>query len=132
VDPETAQVEIKRYVVVHDCGRVINPMIVRARSRAAWRTASATRSTSSSCTTRRGSCSTLVHGLPAPTATDVPNVETTHRKRPRRSTPWARKVLGEAGVIPTGALFAQAVEDALAGSGWRSARSRSAPIGCSS
>src|SRR5439155_80439 len=31
VDPETAQVEIKRYVVVHDCGRVINPMIVEGQ-----------------------------------------------------------------------------------------------------
>src|SRR5204863_327993 len=31
VDPETAQVEIKRYVVVHDCGRVLNPMIVEGQ-----------------------------------------------------------------------------------------------------
>src|SRR2546427_7229651 len=31
VDPETAQVEIQRYVVVHDCGRVINPMIVEGQ-----------------------------------------------------------------------------------------------------
>src|ERR1041385_8319464 len=31
VDPETAQVEIKRYVVVHDCGTVINPMVVEAQ-----------------------------------------------------------------------------------------------------
>src|SRR3990172_2520570 len=31
VDPETAQVEIKRYVVVHDSGRVINPVIVEGQ-----------------------------------------------------------------------------------------------------
>ena len=28
VDPETFDVEILRYVVVHDCGRVINPLIL--------------------------------------------------------------------------------------------------------
>ena len=28
VDPETMMSEIKRYVVAHDCGTVINPMIV--------------------------------------------------------------------------------------------------------
>jgi len=67
-----------------------------------------------------------------PTATDVPNVETTHRETPSPLNPVGTKGVGEAGAIPTGALFAQAVEDALAGSGWRSARSRSAPIVCSS
>jgi aerobic carbon-monoxide dehydrogenase large subunit len=39
VDPETMMSVIKRYVVAHDCGTVINPMIVvgqiqgRARDR---------------------------------------------------------------------------------------------------
>jgi len=28
VDPETMMSEIKRYVVAHDCGAAINPMIV--------------------------------------------------------------------------------------------------------
>ena len=28
VDPETGQVRLMRYIVVHDCGRIINPMIV--------------------------------------------------------------------------------------------------------
>ena len=28
VDPETAPVAIKRYVVVHDCGMMINPLLV--------------------------------------------------------------------------------------------------------
>jgi CO/xanthine dehydrogenase Mo-binding subunit len=31
VDPETAMIRILRYVVVHDCGRVINPMIVEGQ-----------------------------------------------------------------------------------------------------
>src|SRR5256884_1304214 len=52
-----------------------------------------------------------------PTATDVPNVETTHRETRSPLTPVGTKGVGEAGAIPPGALFAQAVEDALAGSG---------------
>ena len=28
VDRETMQVEVKKYVVVHDCGRVLNPLLV--------------------------------------------------------------------------------------------------------
>ncbi len=31
VDPATGQVDIIRYVVVHDCGRMLNPMIVRGQ-----------------------------------------------------------------------------------------------------
>ncbi len=28
VDPETLTLEIKKYVVVHDCGTVINPLVL--------------------------------------------------------------------------------------------------------
>ena len=31
IDPETLQVLIKKYVVVHDCGKVVNPMIVEGQ-----------------------------------------------------------------------------------------------------
>src|SRR6185295_3053727 len=31
VDPETAMVRITKYIVVHDCGRVINPLIVEGQ-----------------------------------------------------------------------------------------------------
>ena len=50
-------------------------------------------------------------------ATDVPNVETRHRETPSPLNPMGVKGVGEAGAIPTGALFAQAVEDALADAG---------------
>jgi CO/xanthine dehydrogenase Mo-binding subunit len=48
-----------------------------------------------------------------PTATDVPNVETDHVETPSPYNPLGIKGAGEAGCIPTGALFAQALEDAL-------------------
>jgi carbon-monoxide dehydrogenase large subunit len=45
-DPRPPEIRILRYCVVHDCGRMINPMIVEGRSTAAWPRASAVRSTS--------------------------------------------------------------------------------------
>jgi CO/xanthine dehydrogenase Mo-binding subunit len=48
-----------------------------------------------------------------PTATDIPSIETAHRETPSPFNPIGLKGVGEAGCIPTGAAFAQAVEDAL-------------------
>jgi CO/xanthine dehydrogenase Mo-binding subunit len=52
-----------------------------------------------------------------PTAGDVPHIETLHRETPSPLNPIGAKGVGEAGAIPTGALFAQAVEDALGQAG---------------
>jgi CO/xanthine dehydrogenase Mo-binding subunit len=48
-----------------------------------------------------------------PTATDVPFIETAHLETPSPLNPMGVKGAGEAGAIPVGALFAQAIEDAL-------------------
>jgi CO/xanthine dehydrogenase Mo-binding subunit len=48
-----------------------------------------------------------------PTATDVPPVEVDHVETPSPHNPLGTKGVGEAGAIPVGALFAQAIEDAL-------------------
>jgi CO/xanthine dehydrogenase Mo-binding subunit len=48
-----------------------------------------------------------------PTATDVPPIETAHRETPSPFNVLGLKGVGEAGCIPTGAVFAQAVENAL-------------------
>jgi CO/xanthine dehydrogenase Mo-binding subunit len=50
-----------------------------------------------------------------PTALDVPRIETEHRETPSPLNPLGTKGAGEAGAIPVGALFAQALENALAG-----------------
>ena len=118
VDPETAQVEIKRYVVVHDCGRVINPMIVEGQIQGGVAHGIGNAFYEQLVYDEEGqllNASFMDYLLP--TATDVPNVETTHRETPSPLNPVGAKGVGEAGAIPTGALFAQAVEDALAGSG---------------
>jgi len=48
-----------------------------------------------------------------PTASDVPHIDVGHRETPSPFNPIGLKGVGEAGCIPTGAAFAQAVEDAL-------------------
>jgi CO/xanthine dehydrogenase Mo-binding subunit len=48
-----------------------------------------------------------------PTALDVPNVMVGHQETPSPLNPLGTKGAGEAGAIPVGPLFAQAVEDAL-------------------
>ena len=118
VDPETAQVEIKRYVVVHDCGRVINPMIVEGQIHGGVAHGIGNAFYEQLVYDEDGqllNASFMDYLLP--TATDVPNVEVTHRETPSPLNPVGAKGVGEAGAIPTGPLFAQAVEDALAGSG---------------
>src|SRR6266536_4398707 len=118
VDPETALVEIKRYVVVHDCGRVINPMLVDGQIHGGVAHGIGNAFYEQLVYDTGGqllNASFMDYLLP--TATDVPHIETAHRETPSPLNPVGAKGVGEAGAIPTGALFAQAVEDALAGSG---------------
>jgi CO/xanthine dehydrogenase Mo-binding subunit len=48
-----------------------------------------------------------------PTALDVPNVDIGHEETPSPLNPLGTKGAGEAGAIPVGSLFAQALENAL-------------------
>ena len=48
-----------------------------------------------------------------PTALDVPAVDIGHEETPSPLNPLGTKGAGEAGAIPAGALFVQALEDAL-------------------
>ena len=114
VDPETMLVEILRYVVVHDCGTVINPMILEGQIHGGVAQGIG-----------NAFYEQLVYDDNAqllnasfmdyllPTATDVPDIQTDHVETPAPQNPLGTKGAGEAGAIPVGALFAQAVEDAL-------------------
>ncbi len=52
-----------------------------------------------------------------PTSTDVPRMALSHEETPSPLNPIGVKGVGEAGAIPVGPLFAQALEDALADTG---------------
>jgi len=114
VDPETALVEIKRYVVVHDSGRVINPLVVDGQIHGGVAHGIGNAFYEQLAYDEEGqllNASFMDYLLP--TASDVPPVETVHRETPSPLNPLGVKGVGEAGAIPVGAAFAQAVEDAL-------------------
>jgi carbon-monoxide dehydrogenase large subunit len=115
VDPETCMVEIKRYIVVHDCGRLINPLIVEGQIQGGVAHGIGNAFYEQLVYDEQGqllNASFMDYLLP--TAADVPRVEMAHLETPSPFNPVGLKGVGEAGCIPTGALFAQAVEDALA------------------
>ncbi|MCG8548745.1 MAG: molybdopterin-dependent oxidoreductase, partial [Alphaproteobacteria bacterium] len=120
VDIETGRVTVLRYVVVHDAGRLINPMLVEGQV-----------------------CGGVAHGISSalfewmkydeagqpqttnfgeyllPTAPELPRVEIHHRESPTPLNPLGVKGAGEAGAIPVSATLASAVESALAPFGVR-------------
>ncbi len=118
VDRETAQVEIRRYVVVHDCGRQLNPMIVEGQIQGGVAHGIGNAFYEQLIFDQGGQLlnASLMDYL-LPTALDVPKVEMGHVETRSPLNPTGAKGVGEAGAIPTGALFAQAVEDALHGTG---------------
>jgi carbon-monoxide dehydrogenase large subunit len=116
VDPDTASVAIKRYVVVHDCGTIINPLLVEGQIHGGVAQGIGNAFYEQLVYDEQGqllNASFMDYLLP--TATDVPPIETAHRETPSPFNPVGLKGVGEAGCIPTGAVFAQAVEDALGG-----------------
>jgi len=115
VDIETGMVRIERYVVVHDCGVMINPAIVDGQALGA---------------TAQGIGGTFYEKLHfdeagqlltttfmdylIPTAMEIPRIELHHLEHPSSLNPLGAKGVGEGGVMPVAPAFAAAVEDALA------------------
>ncbi len=114
VDPETGQVRITRYVVVHDCGRMINPMMVEGQVHGG-----------------------VVHGIGMtlyehmhydasgqpltvtfadyllPTSDVVPPIEIHHMESPTPLNPLGVKGAAESGTIGAPPAIVAAIEDAL-------------------
>jgi carbon-monoxide dehydrogenase large subunit len=114
VDPETMQVEVKRYVVVHDCGTVYNPLIVDGQVHGGVAQGLGNSYYEQLHYDEDGqllNASFMDYLLP--TSLDVPRVETGHQVTESPLNELGTKGAGEAGAIPTGALFVQALENAL-------------------
>ena len=116
VDPETMLVEIKRVVVAHDCGTVLNPMIVEGQIHGGLSLGIGNSFYEQLIYDENGQLlnASLMDYL-LPRATDMPaGIEISHHKTLSPLNPMGSKGVGEAGAIPTPSAFAQAVEDALA------------------
>jgi carbon-monoxide dehydrogenase large subunit len=114
VDVETGGVTIKNFVIVHDCGHVINPMIVDGQiiGAAAHGIGNALyewMGFDENCqpTTTNFGEYLLV------TAPEVPNITVLHRESPTTLNPLGVKGVGECGVLPTTPAIISAIEDAL-------------------
>ena len=114
VDPETGIVSILKYVAVHDCGRVINPMIVEGQVHGGVAQGVGGSFYERLAYDQEGQpLSTTFMDYLIPTAMEVPDIECHHVETPSPLNPLGIKGAGEAGVIPVPALMAQALEDAL-------------------
>jgi carbon-monoxide dehydrogenase large subunit len=114
VDPETLTLEIRKYVVVHDCGTVINPMILAGQIHGGVAQGIGNAFYEKLEFDDAGQLlnASLADYL-LPTSLDVPNMELGHTVTLSPLNPLGIKGAGEAGAIPVGPLFAQAIEDAL-------------------
>jgi carbon-monoxide dehydrogenase large subunit len=114
VDPETAMVRITKYVVVHDCGRVINPLIVDGQIQGGVAHGIGNAFYEQLIYDQSGRLlNASFRDYLLPTASEVPPIQISHAETPSPLNPLGVKGVGEAGCIPTGAAFAQAVEDAI-------------------
>jgi carbon-monoxide dehydrogenase large subunit len=114
VDPWTGIVRVLRYVVVHDCGTVVNPIIVDGQVAGG---------------VAQGIGGALLEELVydsggqlvtgsfmdylLPRATDLCDIEVHHLETPSSANPLGIKGCGEAGTVAPPAVIAGAVEDAL-------------------
>jgi aerobic carbon-monoxide dehydrogenase large subunit len=114
VDPETMLVDIQKYVVVHDCGHVINPLILDGQIHGGVAQGLGNAFYEQLVYDENGQLLTgSFMDYLLPTSLDVPRMEVGHEVTPSPLNPMGVKGAGEAGAIPVGPLFAQAVEDAL-------------------
>lgn len=118
VDPETLLVEIKKYVVVHDCGRVINPLILDGQIHGGVAQGIGNAFYEQLHFDENGQLlNASFMDFLLPTSLDVPPIEIGHFETPSPLNPLGIKGAGEAGAIPAAAVFAQAVENALQAEG---------------
>jgi len=114
VDPDLCTVKIQKYVCIHDCGNMINPMIVEGQVHGgiAQGLGGALYERLEYEPSGNLANANFVDFL-IPYATEIPNVEVLHLETPSPLNPLGVKGVGEAGCIAVGAVIASAVEDAL-------------------
>ncbi|MGZ4494983.1 MAG: aerobic carbon-monoxide dehydrogenase large subunit [Nocardioides sp.] len=112
-DPDTADIKILRYCVVHDCGTLINPMIVEGQIHGgvAQGVGGALYERMEYAPDGQLVNASYMDFL-MPYASEVPTIEIDHLVTPSPLNPLGVKGAGEAGVIPGSAAIASAIEDA--------------------
>jgi carbon-monoxide dehydrogenase large subunit len=115
-DPDTAEIRILKYAVVHDCGRLINPMIVEGQIQGGVAQGVGGALLERMVYDESGQLlNASFMDFLMPYVTEVPErIDIDHLETPSPLNPLGIKGAGEAGVIPSAAVFAAAIEDAEA------------------
>lgn len=114
LDPGTGGVELRDYVVVEDCGVVVNPMIVdgQVRGGVAQGIASALLEELAYSPEGQPLAGTFMDYL-MPTASEIPPIAVHHLETPCDQTETGAKGMGEGGAIGAPAAILSALNDAL-------------------
>ena len=112
-DPVTAEIRILRYCVVHDCGTMVNPMVVEGQVHGGVAQGVGGALYERMVYDESGQLlNASFMDFLMPYATEVPHIETDHLETPSPLNPLGIKGAGEAGTIPVTAVIASALEDA--------------------
>jgi len=112
-DPLTAEISILKYAVVHDCGNLINPMIVEGQIHGGVAQGVGGALYERMAYDESGQLlNASFMDFLMPYASEVPHIETDHLETPSPLNPLGIKGAGEAGCIPVTAVIASAIEDA--------------------
>ena len=126
IDRETGDVKLSRYVVVNDCGRMINPMIVEGQIAGGIAQGAGGALLEELVYDEQGQLLTAsLLDYPLPTSLDLPPIEISHLVSPSNLNPLGVKGVGEGGAIGAHAAVTNAVADAIAHTG---ARVRETPL----
>jgi aerobic carbon-monoxide dehydrogenase large subunit len=114
VDPELGSVELRRYVIVDDCGRIINPLVVDGQSEgsAAQGIGAALFEAMLFDYDGQPLNGSLVDYL-LPSATDVPRFELMHLEHPPPESVGGFKGVGEGGTVAAPPAVVNAVAAAI-------------------
>ena len=114
VDPDTGHVDILDYVVCHDCGTMVNPMIVEAQVVGGVAQGIGTALYEEIPYDDNGqplASTFLDYAIPG--APEVPDVRVLHMETPSPHTRYGIKGMGEGGAIAPPAAVINAINDAL-------------------
>ena len=115
IDIETGQVELKKFAVVHDCGKVINPILVEGQACGAIAFGVGGMLTEQIHHDENGrQLTNNFMDYVMPRALDIPEIAVGHHDSPNPVTFMGLKGAGEAGVGGSAAAVVNAVNDALA------------------
>jgi carbon-monoxide dehydrogenase large subunit len=115
IDRETGRLTITRYLVVEDCGRMLNPKVVEGQLHGATAQGLAGALFEEIVYGANGQnlCGTFLD-YALPTAARLPAFEVEHLERPDPNTPLGMKGMAEGGTMGASAAISNAVADALA------------------